>query len=147
MWIDLSAYGMLFAGAFGAASILPFYSEPILIGMLLLERYDPLALLIVASTGNTAGAILNWWLARYTLHWHDKPWFPVSQRRLVQASTWFQRYGVWTLLLAWAPIGGDALTFVAGLLRVPLGRFILLVGSGKTARYAFVIWTTQTAMG
>jgi len=146
MWADLSAYGLLFAAAFGAASVLPFYSEPILIGMLLLDRYDTLMLLLTASAGNTAGAVLNWWLARYTLHWQNKRWFPVSRRQLDRASAWFQRYGVWTLLLAWAPIGGDALTFVAGLLRVPLGLFILLVGAGKTARYAFVIWTTQAAI-
>ncbi|MEZ5594130.1 MAG: DedA family protein, partial [Gammaproteobacteria bacterium] len=74
-------------------------------------------------------------------------WFPIKQRQLDKASAWFQHYGVWTLLLSWAPIGGDALTFVAGLLRVPLGVFIVLVGLGKTARYAFVIWTTQAAIG
>ena len=144
---DLVAYGLLFVTAFGAASVLPFYSEPVLIGMLMLEHYDTLVLLLAASAGNTAGAVLNWWLAHYALHWRDKRWFPIKQRQLDKASAWFQHYGVWTLLLSWAPIGGDALTFVAGLLRVPLGVFIVLVGLGKTARYAFVIWTTQAAIG
>ena len=142
MWAELSAYGLLFAAAFGAASVLPFYSEPLLIGMLLSGHYEPITLWLVASTGNTAGAVLNWTLARYALHWRDKRWFPVSRRQLDKASAWFQRYGIWTLLLAWAPIGGDALTFVAGLLRVRLDVFILLVGLGKAARYAFLIWTT-----
>ena len=140
MWAELSAYGVLFAAAFGAASVLPFYSEPLLIGMLLSERYEAITLWLVATAGNTAGAVLNWALARYALHWRNKRWFPVSPRRLDKASAWFQRYGVWTLLLSWAPLGGDALTFVAGLLRVRLDLFIVLVGIGKAARYAFVIW-------
>jgi membrane protein YqaA with SNARE-associated domain len=82
-------------------------------------------------------------MARYLLKWQDKRWFPVTRRQLDNASAWFQRYGVWTLLLAWAPIGGDALTFVAGMMKVRLGLFLLLVGIGKAGRYAFVWWTAE----
>ena len=58
---------------------------------------------------------------------------------LGRAQAWFQRYGVWSLLLAWAPIGGDALTFVAGVMRVRFDVFILLTGFGKGARYAILL--------
>lgn len=143
---ELDAYLLLFASAFGAASVLPFYSEPLLVGMLLLGRYDSVLLWLVASAGNTAGAVLNWWLARYALHWKDKRWFPFGARQIDRAGAWFRRYGVWTLLLAWAPIGGDALTFVAGLMRVRLSVFLILVGLGKAARYATLIWLTETVM-
>lgn len=146
MVADLSAYLFLFASAFGAASVLPFYSEPVLVGMLVLGGYSPLILWLVASAGNTAGAVLNWWMGHYLLHWQHKRWFPMHPRRLAWASDWFRRYGVWTLLLAWAPVGGDALTFVAGLMRVRLGVFIILVGIGKAGRYAVVVWATQTAV-
>ena len=115
--------------------------------MVLLESYNLLALWGIATAGNTAGAVLNWWLARYALHWQDRRWFPVSRRQLDRASNWFRRYGVWTLLLAWAPIGGDALTFVAGIMRVRLHLFLLLVGAGKAGRYAIVIWLAQAASG
>lgn len=143
---ELATYSLLFAVAFGAASILPFYSEPLLIGLVASEHYPAIGLWLAASSGNTAGAVLNWYLARFILLWQDKRWFPVSSRQLDRASRWFQRYGVWTLLLAWAPVGGDALTFVAGLFRVRLSLFILLVGLGKSARYAFVIWSTEAVI-
>lgn len=142
----LGGYLLLFITAFGAASLLPFYSEPLLVAMLALHRYDPLPLWLVATAGNTLGAVLNWWLARYLRHWQDRRWFPVSRRQLERASAWFQRYGVWTLLLTWAPVGGDALTVVAGLLGVRLGLFLLLVGIGKGLRYAVLIWATEGIM-
>jgi membrane protein YqaA with SNARE-associated domain len=142
-WLDLGSYALLFLTAFGAASILPFYSEALFIGMLVAESYNDMALWLTASAGNTLGAVLNWWMARYLLNWQDKRWFPVTRRQLEKASAWFQRYGVWTLLLAWAPIGGDALTFVAGIMRVRLGLFLILVGIGKSVRYAFVWWTAE----
>ena len=140
-WAETAAaLGLLFATAFGAASLLPVASEPLLIGLQLADRYPPVALWGAATLGNTAGAVLNWWLARYALHWQDRPWFPFRGRALEQAGNGFRRYGVWSLLLAWAPVVGDALTFVAGLLRVRLDVFLLLVGLGKGLRYAAVMW-------
>ena len=144
---ELGGYALLFAVAFGAASVLPFYSEPLLVGMVVLTRYDVILLWLAATAGNTGGAVLNWWLARYLRHWQDRPWFPVKVRHLERAERWFRRYGVWSLLLAWAPIGGDALTVIAGLMRVRLLTFLVLVGLGKGARYALVIWTTLSAGG
>ena len=46
------------------------------------------------------------------------------------------------MLFAWLPFGGDALTVVAGALRAPLLPFVLLVGIGKTARYAVLVAAT-----
>jgi membrane protein YqaA with SNARE-associated domain len=54
---------------------------------------------------------------------------------LTRAAEWFTRYGKWSLLFAWAPIVGDALTVIAGLARVPLWQLALLAGAGKLARY------------
>jgi membrane protein YqaA with SNARE-associated domain len=134
----LTAYLALFATAFLAATLLPAYSEVLFAG-LLIEGYDPLALWAWASAGNTLGSAVNWALARYFLRFEDRPWFPFKPQRLERAQRWFQRYGVWSLLLAWAPVGGDALTFVAGLMRVRFGRFLLLVAIGKAARYAVLL--------
>ena len=41
--------------------------------------------------------------------------------------------------MAWLPVGGDALTFIGGMMRVRLPLFLLLVGTGKAARYAAVV--------
>ncbi|MDZ7810630.1 MAG: YqaA family protein [Arhodomonas sp.] len=108
-------------------------------GGLLAAGYDPLALWLWASAGNTLGSAVNWILGRYLLHFRDRRWFPFPERALGPAQRWFQRYGVWSLLLAWAPVGGDALTFIAGLMRVPFWLFFLLTGIGKAARYAILL--------
>jgi membrane protein YqaA with SNARE-associated domain len=43
------------------------------------------------------------------------------------------------LLLAWAPVGGDALTFIAGFMRVRFELFLLLTALGKGARYGILL--------
>lgn len=134
----MTEYLTLFGTAFLAATLVPAYSEILLAGMLA-AGYDPLALLLWASAGNTLGAAVNWALGRYLLAFEDRAWFPFKRAQLGRAQAWFSRYGVWSLLMAWAPIGGDALTFVAGFMRVPFWLFFVLTGIGKTLRYAIVV--------
>lgn len=50
----------------------------------------------------------------------------------------FQKYGVWSLLMAWAPIGADALTFIAGVMRVNFCSVRCADSGGKGLRYAFL---------
>ena len=109
---------------------------------MILEGYSAGLLWIAATSGNTLGAIINWWLGRYFIHWQDRRWFPISKEKLEKATVHFNRYGIWSLLFAWLPIVGDPLTFIAGMLRVRLGLFILLVGLGKGLRYAAIVWLT-----
>lgn len=133
------AYLLLFASSFLAATILPFYSEVVLFG-LLRKGYDPAALVFVASVGNTLGAVVNWLLGCYLLHFRERRWFYFSEKQIEKAQSWFQRYGFWSLLFAWMPIGGDALTLIAGIMKVKLWLFILLVAIGKTLRYISVVY-------
>lgn len=134
----MSAYLGLFAVAFLAATILPAYSEVMFAG-LLAAGHDPFALWAWATAGNTLGAALNWVLGRYLLHFQDRRWFPFRLDTLQRTQAWFQRYGVWSLLLAWMPIGGDALTFIAGVMRVRFWIFFTLTGIGKGMRYAILL--------
>jgi membrane protein YqaA with SNARE-associated domain len=135
----ITAYLLLFGSAFLAATILPFYSEVILFA-LLREGVDPTLLVLVATLGNTLGAVVNWLLGRDLLHFQERRWFYFSHSQIDKAQRWFQRYGFWSLLLAWAPVGGDALTLIAGIMKVRLWVFLLLVGSGKALRYISVVY-------
>ena len=135
----MEGYLGLFLSAFLSASILPFSSEVVLIGLLATESYSSIILWGMASLGNVAGACLNWWLGRFCLIWKNKSWFPVSQKQLDKSESWFLRYGVWTLLFAWLPIIGDPLTVIAGIMRVNFRLFIILVAIGKAGRYGVVI--------
>lgn len=138
----LTSLLILFASAFLAATILPFYSEVVLFA-LLRQGGDPLVLVAVASLGNTLGAVVNWILGRYLLHFQDRRWFYFKPEQVQKAQDWYGRYGFWSLLLAWLPIGGDALTFVAGIMKVRLWLFIVLVGAGKTARYVSIVYLSN----
>jgi membrane protein YqaA with SNARE-associated domain len=136
---DLSIYGGLFLSAFLAATVLPVSSEAVLAGLLATRTGDPLALFLVATVGNTLGSVVNWLLGRGIARFRERPWFPVSPQRYDAASRQFARYGVWSLLFAWLPVVGDALTLVAGALRVRLLPFVVLVAIGKAARYAMIL--------
>lgn len=134
----MSAYVVLFWAALGSATILPFYSEFLLIA--LFERgLDPFWLWFAATAGNTLGALVNWVIGVHLTQYSDRRWFPFKEKHLHRAQGWFQKYGVWTLLLSWMPVGGDALTFVAGMMRVRFALFMVLVSIGKGLRYLIVI--------
>lgn len=138
MAMEYAAYAGMFWTAFLAATLLPGASEVLFAGLLVGGAVDPWLLLLAATIGNTAGSVVNWFCGRFLSHYRDRRWFPVPARQIERASAFFRRYGMWSLLLAWAPIGGDALTVIAGMLRVRLLPFTILVGAGKLARYLFV---------
>ncbi|SHM27665.1 YqaA family protein [Phytopseudomonas punonensis] len=139
---DIYAYLGLFTAAFAAATLLPLQSEALLIGLLLGSVQPAWALVLAASLGNVLGSLVNWWLGRYLERFRDRRWFPVSDRRLQQAQHWYGHYGRWSLLLSWLPVIGDPLTLVAGIMREPLWRFMLIVTFAKTLRYTVLAAAT-----
>ncbi|MDG6778523.1 DedA family protein [Thiomicrorhabdus sp. zzn3] len=134
----LDAYLSLFLLSFLAATLIPAGSE-VLLSSLLLEGYDPFSLWLWATLGNTLGAVVNYLLGRYLLHFQSRRWFPFKADSLHKSQAWFGRYGVWSLLFSWAPLLGDALTFIAGVMRVRFWLFLLLTALGKGARYAILV--------
>ena len=130
----------VFISAFGAATILPLSSEITVIAAYT-QGESPYLIWFLASVGNVLGALVNYGLGRYFLHFKDSPWFPFKSADISRASQWFQRYGVWSLLGSWLPIVGDALTIIAGATGVRLMLFLILVSIGKSLRYAALILT------
>lgn len=128
----------LFAVAFLAATVFPFQSEVGLAGMVLAEHYPIWLLVMVASLGNVLGSIVNWLLGRFIARFEGRRWFQVTCEQVARAEGWYHRYGRWSLLFSWAPIIGDPLTIVAGVLREPLPVFLVLVTIAKVARYIAV---------
>ena len=138
----LAGYAGLFFSAFGAATLLPLQSEAVLVALLLNGKYSVGLLLGIATLGNVLGSLVNWWLGRGVERFKDRRWFPVSPANLERARRHYQRYGHWSLLLSWLPVIGDPLTLVAGVMREPLGRFLLIVTLAKGARYAVLALAT-----
>lgn len=135
----MAALWALFASAFLSATLVPMASEGVLAGLIAAGGHDPWALWGVATAGNVAGAVVNWGMGRGLAHFQGRRWFPVSPERMERARAWFTRWGTWTLLLSWLPMVGDALTIVAGAMRVRLAVFVVLVAIGKAARYGVVL--------
>ncbi len=132
----------LFVAAFGAATLLPLQSEAVLVTLLLEGTHGWGLLLAVATLGNVLGAMLNAWLGRGLARFRDRRWFPVSPATLASAEARYRRWGWPSLLLSWVPVVGDPLTLVAGVLREPWWRFVLVVTLAKGGRYVVLVAAT-----
>jgi membrane protein YqaA with SNARE-associated domain len=131
--VDALALAGLWVAAFLAATPVPFNSEAPFLGLLALDWAAP-TLVVVASIGNILGSCVTYAMGRSLGTLRDHPRFPVRPDQLARAEGWFARWGLWSLLLSWAP-GGDVLVAMAGLLRVKLPVFLILVTLAKTGRY------------
>lgn len=129
----------LFITAFGAATFLPVQSEILLLALARQDLHSVWTLLVVASLGNVLGSLLNWYLGCYINIFAHRRWFPIRAKAIDRASLHYQRWGKWSLLLAWLPFVGDPLTLAAGIFRTPLIWFLPLVAIGKVGRYAVLL--------
>jgi membrane protein YqaA with SNARE-associated domain len=129
----LIALAGLFFAAFLASSPVPFQSELVFLG-LQAAGWGTFTLVVVASVGNTLGSCLTYALGRWLSDRRDHRWFPLPPGQMIRAEGWFRRWGLWLLLLSWAPFG-DMIVAVSGVLRVPIPVFLLLVAVAKTGRY------------
>ena len=132
-------YISLFFLSFLAATIIPFSSEVGLASLLKLDPYNVLFLLISASVGNILGSCVNWYLGIYSRTFEKKKWFPFDKKNISKASSWFEKYGKWSLLLSWMPIVGDPITFIAGTMKTKFKTFIILVSISKISRYLVIL--------
>ncbi len=130
---ELGHFG-LFIAAFLAATILPLSSE-IVLSALLLEGLSPVTLIITATTGNVLGSLTNYALGYWAGLVAVKKWLKMSERDFMLAEQRFVKYGILSLCFAWVPVIGDPLTVMAGVLRIQLSWFLLLVTAGKLLRY------------
>ncbi len=144
MWSDLLSLAGLFIVAFGAATILPFQSEIVFVALQLRGDIAIEWIVLFASVGNILGSGLNYALGRVLERYRGRRWFPVSEEQLEKARAWYLKWGVWTLLFSWAPLG-DALTIVAGVMRTNVWLFFGLVSIAKTVRYIVVAMVTAAA--
>jgi membrane protein YqaA with SNARE-associated domain len=134
----------LFALSFTAATLLPGGSEAALLLLANEGTYTTLTLLIVASTGNILGSLVNYTLGRYALRYQNRRWFPVSPGQLIKAQNWFARWGQYSVLGAWLPLIGDPITVVAGVMRMNWLTVLILVTLSKTLRYAALLGLFNT---
>lgn len=142
-FLQLGTIG-LFIAAFLAATVLPLSSE-IVLSALLLSGLSPIPLVLIATTGNVLGSLTNYALGFWAGRVAIKKWLRMSEDDLVRAEQRFNKYGMLCLCFAWVPIIGDPLTVMAGVLRVRLRWFLVLVTLGKFFRYVIISYMVLKA--
>lgn len=136
---NLLDYGYigLFIGAFLSATIIPFSSDILLVGMLLAGG-DIATTVIVATVGNWAGGMVSYYMGRLgRWEWIEK-WFKVKQETLEKHKAKVDKYGASLAFLSWLPIVGDVFAIALGFYKTDVRKTAIYMFFGKGLR--FVAW-------
>jgi membrane protein YqaA with SNARE-associated domain len=130
-------YGLssVFLVSFVSATLLPLGSEPAVFGLIKLNPALFWPTILVATLGNTLGGGVSWWMGRGTQRLAER-----SSHKGVHltALNWLEKLGPKACLLAWVPVVGDPLCFVAGWLALPFWPSLIYMAIGKFLRYFLV---------
>ena len=130
--MDWGYMGMALS-AFLAASILPFSSEAVMVG-LLAAGLDMWALVAWGTVGNVLGSLFNYGIGRLgKMEWIEK-YLHTKPEDLDRARRFMGGRGAWMGLFSCIPVIGDVITIVLGLMRANLTIFIVSVTISKLAR-------------
>ena len=130
----------LFVSAFISSTIAPGGSEVVLALLVSEAQHSNLSLILIATLGNSLGALTTWWLGVLVAKG-----YPVGRVGGIndKALGAVRRWGVPVLLLSWMPVVGDGLCFAAGWLRLPLAKSLLAIVIGKAVRYYAIVYAFQ----
>jgi len=136
-WLLENGYPALFLLSFLASTLVPLGSEWLL-AVLLTNGFDPPLVVLVATVGNSCGALTTYAVGIWGGPFLVQRILRISQESQKRAELYFARYGSWALFFSWLPIIGDPLCLAGGVLKVRFWRFVLLVTTGKFVRYLIV---------
>ncbi len=136
-WLIEHGYTALFLLSFLAATLVPLGSEWLL-AVLLVNGFDPVIVVPVATVGNSCGALTTYAIGLWGGPFLIRCILRISPESQGKAERYFTHYGCWSLLFSWVPVLGDPLCLAAGILRTRFWRFLLLVSTGKFIRYLVV---------
>ena len=130
--------GMLVA-AFLAASILPFSSEAVMVG-LQAAGLDPIFLIVYGTIGNVLGSMFNYTIGRLgKMEWIEK-YLHVKKEDLDKAHRFMAGRGAWMGLLSVIPVVGDVITVALGLMRANMVIVVISVTISKLLRYVLLVY-------
>lgn len=136
-WLLDWGYIGLFIGAFLAATLVPFSSDVLLIGVLVAGG-DPYISVILASIGNWLGGLTSYWVGWLgKWEWIER-WFRISRQKLQAQKQRVDKYGSLLALMTWLPIIGDLFAVALGFYKVNFKKSAVFMLIGKFGR--FVCW-------
>jgi len=131
-------YIYLFFTALIAATLFPAGSEALLIYDIT-EGHSLVLLLFVATLGNSLGSLINYYLGLKGESYLEEKKY-LKKEKIDKYKKFFDKYGGYTLLLSWLPLIGDPITFIAGVLKYDVKKFIPIVVIAKFGRYAVIAY-------
>jgi membrane protein YqaA with SNARE-associated domain len=124
----------LFFGSLLAATIFPFSSDALLLGMLIAGG-DPVISVVVATMGNWIGGLVGYWMGWLgKLEWLER-WFKVKHETLERHKAKVEKWGPLLALLTWTPFVGDIFAIVLGFYKAKFWPSALWMFVGKCSRY------------
>ncbi len=126
-------YLTLFFSALISATLFPLGSEALLVYDIN-EGYNLYLLLLFATVGNVLGSVINYYLGLKGEEFLVEKNY-LKEEKIEKYKSLFDKFGGFALLLSWAPIIGDPITFIAGVLKYDIKKFLFLVTLAKFARY------------
>lgn len=129
----------MLVAAFLAASIFPFPSEAVMVG-LQAAGLAPVLLIVYGTIGNVLGSMFNYTIGRLgKMEWIEK-YLHVKKEDLDKAHRFMAGRGAWMGLLSVIPVVGDVITVALGLMRANVVIVVISVTISKLLRYVLLVY-------
>ncbi len=133
--ISMDIWG-LFVSSFVSATIAPGGSEAVLAYLVSENNQKMEFLVLVATIGNTLGALTTWGLGAVAATKY--PLEKMLSEKKQNSLKFVKKWGSWAMLFSWLPVVGDGLCFAGGWLRFSLFYSFVAIIVGKAFRYYLV---------
>lgn len=115
-------------------SLIPLASDATFSAMLLFGGYNMHLASLIATAGATLGLTFNWYIGHALSKMHVNSKLHLSEESYRRASHLFNKYGIFILLLSWAPLC-KLILLLAGFFNAPLKFVLPLVVIGQLFFY------------
>lgn len=123
--------------SFLSGTIVPIASEVLQLFFLGLGL-NAVGITLAATLGNTLGGITCFMLGFLAKKEWVLKFFKIPEKRMKCADVIIQKYGYWAAAISFAPVIGEVLLIVLGMLRVNSVKVIIVMALGKFIRYALI---------
>jgi membrane protein YqaA with SNARE-associated domain len=138
LFVQLGYWG-LFAGSFLAATLVPFSSDIIYAGILMIPGTNPWIAFIFVTLGNWSGGMTTYgigYLGKWK--WIEKI-LKIKPEQLEKQKNSIERYGALLAFFTWFPFVGDLVSVALGFYKINPRICALFSLTGRAVR--FLMWT------
>ncbi|MCO6564755.1 MAG: DedA family protein [Apibacter sp.] len=129
----------LFIASYLAATILPFSSEAVLMGIFIMGG-NPWISIVIATIGNWLGGMTSYFLGRLgKIEWIEK-YLKISKNKIDQATQKLNKKGAYFSFFSFLPIIGDIIPIALGYMRANMHIVSISMLVGKLFRYLLVMY-------